>query len=332
MRPTLCLVLLVMASPLVGCVEPAATQAPQDSAGDDVSTRILLLGDTGTGGDDQYRVASAAARVCAARGCDFAMVMGDLVYEQGVSSPDDVQFESKFEEPFAELNMTFYMTLGNHDNSGGPDNGVGSQSQNGDHMVRYHYRDDRVSDRWYLPDRYYNVRIGPVELFSLDTNTIAMEGAVLGNGTDVGLARQTAWLQESLEASDAPWKLVFGHHPYITNGAHDDAGNFDGTPGLGASLKALIEDVVCPQADFYIAGHDHDLQWLESPAACRQTNLIISGAGAKTRPLADPERHPAHFQQGDTLGFAWLEVAADGFTLTYYDGDAAVLHEATVGR
>jgi tartrate-resistant acid phosphatase type 5 len=91
--------------------------------------RFIAVGDTGTGKEGQYQVADAIEKVCAAQGCDFALGLGDNIYESGVDSVDDVQWLDKFEKPYENLDFPFYMTLGNHDNSyfagGGLDNTKG---------------------------------------------------------------------------------------------------------------------------------------------------------------------------------------------------------------
>ncbi len=42
---------------------------------------ILVLGDSGTGKAGQYRVGHAMYEVCRQRGCDFALMLGDNIYE-----------------------------------------------------------------------------------------------------------------------------------------------------------------------------------------------------------------------------------------------------------
>ncbi len=146
---------------------------------------------------------------------------------------------------------------------------------------------------------------------------------------DALATQQGAWLQEAMDQSTADWKLVFGHQPYISNGDHGNAGTYngqhetqdagDGT--LGIFLRTFLEQNVCDQADVYLAGHDHDLQWLAPVDRCGDTEFLVSGAGAKTRDIADPDRNQAYFQQGGTLGFIWVEIHGDQLTGTVYTVD-----------
>ncbi len=72
---------------------------------------ILVFGDSGTGKAGQYRVGHAMYEVCRQRGCDFALMLGDNIYEDGIevrarsdatASYQEIleQFEQKFEAPY----------------------------------------------------------------------------------------------------------------------------------------------------------------------------------------------------------------------------------------
>ena len=72
---------------------------------------VLVFGDAGTGHAGQYRVGEAMADVCDRAGCDFAVTLGDNIYDNGIEiaardNPDASyrevmsQFEDKFERPY----------------------------------------------------------------------------------------------------------------------------------------------------------------------------------------------------------------------------------------
>ena len=103
----------------------------------DGAVSFIAIGDTGTGEEKQYKVAAAMKEVCDELGCDFALGLGDNIYETGVDSVDDVQFIDKFEKPYADVDFPFYMTLGNHDN--GWLSGDGLDNDKGEFQVDYHY-------------------------------------------------------------------------------------------------------------------------------------------------------------------------------------------------
>jgi len=78
---------------------------------------FIILGDSGTGKDPQYKVAASIKQTCELNQCDFALGLGDNIYEVGPWSTTDSQFDKKFETPFKDLNFPFFMVLGNHDNT-----------------------------------------------------------------------------------------------------------------------------------------------------------------------------------------------------------------------
>jgi hypothetical protein len=300
---------------------PDATDAGPTSeadAGSPATIRFLALGDGGEGNDIQYRVGETAARICAERGCDFALYLGDNFYNSGVASVDDEQFSTKFELPYAGLDIPFYVVLGNHDYG---EEGLGiPDSGKRDAQIAYTER----SDKWNLPAAHYTVRVGPVQLFGLDTPAMMW-------GRDV--ESQAEWLADQVAQSDASWKIAFGHHPYRSNGQHGNAGNYDGVPFVpflgGAPVRDFMEDSVCGNIDVYFAGHDHTRQWLEP--ACG-TELIVSGAAAKLTPLEHRDNNPTHYEDDSVPGFMWAEIQGNRFHGVFFDQDGNVSFDHEVTR
>ena len=129
------------------------------------------------------------------------------------------------------------------------------------------------------------------------------------------------------------WEIAFGHHPYISNGDHGDAGEYDAlaVPGArGDHLKDLFEQHFCDHVDLYIAGHDHNLQWLQPVATCGRTHFIVSGGGGAGL-YELPGTNAAVFQ-ASSLGFWWLRIQGDMLTAVAYDGDGNLLFEGTLER
>ena len=276
--------------------------------------RFVALGDAGTGASAQYSVARAIATVCAQRGCDFAIYLGDNFYDTGVDEVEDWQFEDKFELPYAALDFPFYPTLGNHDYGG---NGAGYEFWKAPLYVDYSDR----SEKWVFPAQFFRVDAGVVELYSLDTNAM-----VWGFYEE-----QLAWLQERTARTTATWTVAYGHHPYLSNGPHGNAGSYDGAPaspiGNGTYVKQFMDDAVCGTIDLYLCGHDHSRQWLVE--TCAGTELVVSGAGAKTTSVDDTNE--TWFQES-SLGFYWVEVSADRLTGAFYDSAGQIEIERTLTK
>ncbi len=363
---------IVLATAFSGCLQsddgpdrgPEWTYEPTDSAPtvfapDDESfdgKRFIAIGDQGTGGDDQWAVARQMETVCLARGCDFVVALGDNIYEIGTTSAYDEQFETKFEQPYANFSIPFYMTQGNHDNSADPisaqfgiNAGIGHWYQTGDYEVDYHYRDDRTSDKWQMPSRYYDFQEGPATFFALDTNLLMYwgAGATLEAQDAPQPGDQAAWISAAMDTADTPWRIAVGHHPYLSNGQHGNAGDYEASaygverpddrvprpdPIAGGYVEMFFEEYVCGEVDLIITGHDHDLQWLEPHPDCEGTEQIVSGAAGKVRTAGNPDRNPAYYQQYETLGFMWAAMTDDSFTGVFYDVDGNVLFERTLAK
>lgn len=313
-------------SPTSRAVTPKPSQSPPPTP-----VRFIAVGDAGDPVQGQRDVAARMEQVCAERGCDLVLFLGDNFYSAGVTSEYDAGFETKHENTFRNIRVPFYAALGNHDASlvlGGD----GFANQAGDLEVGYHYRRDRTSDHWRMPSRYHSIKFGDVEFFAIDTNAILTEGVGI---SDINSINQRAWLQNGINNSTAPWKIVFGHHTYVSNGGHGNAGAYAGVPepqGNGQNFKTFLEATMCNKADFYICGHDHDLQWLNPVAACGATQFIVSGAGSQPRALTVPTRNSVKFQTGAIFGFYWIEIVGNNLRAIVYNKDGAILHDQTVSK
>jgi tartrate-resistant acid phosphatase type 5 len=289
------------------------------------AVRFVAFGDAGSGSGGQAAVAQAMSEVCVVRGCDFAVMLGDNFYPDGVRSARDPQFETKFEEPYEALDLPFFAVLGNHDNGGN-----GSRNRDGEYQVEYAKREDRPSDRWRMPARYYKfsaplasaVRAEPVEarplvdFFALDSTPLApyVDDPDPKYKPERYGATQLVWLQQALRDSKAVWKIAFAHHPYVSDGGHGSAGRYlvRGATSRNADGKLwrdLLEKSICPAGvDLMLQAHDHNLEWLKPVAACGKTEFVTSGAGgAQLTPLFNNSQ-PMYWQQAGRFGFFWFEV------------------------
>lgn len=259
------------------------------------TVRFVAMGDTGEGNDGQQKVANAVAAKCKKDGCDFVQLLGDNLYDSGASGVDDPLWQSRFEVPYAAIELPFYAVLGNHDYGHG---GLGTDFGKGKNEVDY----TQKSKKWKMPSAYYHFTKENVEIVALDTNMM-MFGQDDQQKTDV-----QAWLA----SSKSEWKIAMGHHPYKSNGKHGNAGSYDKIPfgpPAGGGVKSFLENNVCGKADVYLAGHDHSRQWLNE--SCKGTELAVSGAGAKATELT--QKNPSLFQ---SLALGFLYVVIDGKTLT----------------
>lgn len=238
---------------------------------------------------------------CAESGCDFAILLGDNFYDDGVTSLGDSQWKTKFEDIYKDLDIPFYAVLGNHDYGG---NGAGYEPKNAQVQVDY----AKTSAKWKMPDKHYHFTAGNSEFFALDTNEQMYMFA--------GDQKKTvaSWISQSA----ATWKIALGHHPILSNGPHGNAGTYEGIPFVpivsGGGVKDFMDEVICGKVDLYLCGHDHSRQYLKD--TCKGTELVVSGAGAKVSKLN--QNNASHFQ-ALTTGFFYVRIEGDTLTSEFVD-------------
>jgi 3',5'-cyclic AMP phosphodiesterase CpdA len=150
------------------------------------SIRLAVIGDSGTGGIEQYQLGQQMENCRAKSGFDFVLMLGDNIY--GGKSPQD--FERKFEVPYKPLldaGVKFYASIGNHDDT---------------------------NERLYKPfnmggQRYYSFKKGNATFFALDSNYMDLA--------------QLDWLERELSSTNTPWKICFMHHPLYSDGRYHGA-------------------------------------------------------------------------------------------------------------
>lgn len=304
---------------------PGTTASSVDSSGGSDTTgepptgepgtvRFLGFGDQGEGNEAQQMVANAAEVICAERGCDFALLLGDNFYDTGVTSAMDQQFIDKFEAPYEGLDMPFYVVLGNHDYGQ-----LANDWMRGNYQIEY----TQYSDKWVMPYFWYTFssESGGTQFFLFDTARMMWNH-------DVGDQRE--WMANELSTSTATWKIAAGHHPYLSNGQHGNAGNYEGLPGLpfisGVEVKEFIDDFVCGQAQVYISGHDHNRQAFDPVCG---TYFFVSGASSKTSDFEFRDDNPTQWGDDTREGFLWMQIAGEEMTAAFYDLDGNLDHEMT---
>lgn len=149
--------------------------------------RFAIIGDWGTGDENQAGVANRMLTAHQTAPFDFVLSAGDNIYPNGSGK----YFVKKFEEPFAGLlkdRVPFYTVLGNHDVMDGREDQLNYPLFN---MGGQHYYTVSKGD-------------GLADFFMLDSTDFTLE--------------QAGWLDKALAASTAKWKVAVFHHPLYTSG------------------------------------------------------------------------------------------------------------------
>ncbi|QOV89040.1 metallophosphoesterase [Humisphaera borealis] len=199
---------------------------------------------------------------------DAVMFVGDNFYVP-LRDTNDSAWQVLFEKRFrtSDLPIPFYAILGNHDYEGHKDG------------VQLAYAREHPGTRWKMPARWYRVDLPPdrplVTALMLDSNHSDL--------TPADWAAQKRWLADQLsQPRSARWTIALAHHPLFSNGMHGDS----------ALLQREWGDLLQRgKVDFYIAGHDHDMQHLEIPGYSTQF-LVCGGGGAEIRAMRRDDRGP----------------------------------------
>jgi tartrate-resistant acid phosphatase type 5 len=279
------------------------SRAPAATSGEAV---FQVIGDWGFGNENQAKVARAMAEVADANGCDFIISTGDNFYPRGVTSATDEKFRTHFEEPYSALSLRvpWYVALGNHDH-------------NGDIRAQIDY--GRLNTRWILPAPYYKrtVRLpggSTADFFFLDTTPIRREFRSWVRFVYFPSRPQVAWLERELALSNAPWKIVVGHHPLFSGGSHG------GTSALVELLQPMF-DRYGVQA--YLNGHNHNLEHVRMGDV---QYLTIGGGSKPTRISAVDGQHFA----ASRLGFMQARLATEEMHIEFFDEDSRPLYRASI--
>ena len=203
--------------------------------------RFAVIGDWGTGDQDQVGIAKQMLASHRRAPFDFVISAGDNIYPDGSGH----LFGRNFERPFADLlkdRINFYTVLGNHD-------------------VKAGREDQRQYPLFNMGGQnYYRLAKGDglAEFFCLDSNDFD--------------STQAAWLESSLRASNAKWKIAVFHHPIYSSGKRH---------GSAMGLRKQMEPIFTRygvRAAF--SGHDHIY---ERTKLQQGVQYFVTGAGGKVR-------------------------------------------------
>jgi tartrate-resistant acid phosphatase type 5 len=252
------------------------------------TVRVLALGDFGDGSPRQQRVAAAIGRAHADNRFDLAVTLGDNFYPAGSAGPSDPRWDRDFESLYGKLDLLFFASLGNHD-------WVLADSPAAEILHA------PPGGHWRLPAQRYTFVAGPAQFFAVDTNLLSRA--------------QLEWLDRELGRSTARWKIVYGHHPIYSHGAHGDE------PAVRDNLLPLLRG----RAHLYLSGHEHDMQVLAPEKGLHF--VIAGGGGAMPRPITPGARSLFAVSRN---GFAVLDVGQNSLAVRLVGDDGRTLYKFAI--
>ena len=226
---------------------------------------------------------AAVAGLIAERAPEFIITVGDNNYYDGAASTIDRNIGKYYHAfiapyhgiygPGADRNR-FYPSPGNHDwNLGNLDAYTGFFRLPGN-------------------ERYYDFRRGPVHFFAINSDYHEPDGTAADSV-------QGAWLEQGLATSDAPFKVVYFHHPPYSSGYHR------GSEYMRWPFRAWGADLV-------LTGHDHNYERLQVDDMI----YIVDGCGGAALRTFSAEEVGAQRGTPDVFGALFVEADPELMTLS----------------
>jgi hypothetical protein len=291
------------------------TAGPKDAAAlaalDDHFT-FLIASDLGRNGYyDQMPVAETMGEVAEITGVEFIAALGDVHHFWGVASVHDPLWQTNFEWIYKhpELMIPWHPVLGNHEYRGTTQG-----------VLDY----GTVSRRWEMPGRYYSLTEPVSEdaealLLFIDTSPLIdkyRENPVkFPDAGTQSMEDQLAWIDTTLGASKAEWKIVMGHHPIYAGTTKEARERTD----LQQRLRPLL-DVHGVGAEF--SGHIHNFQHIRVPGS--DVDYFVNTSASLTREVVPFDG--ALFSSSDP-GFSLCTVTETELIATFVNDEGEIIYQ-----
>lgn len=271
---------------------------------------LILFGDFGNGKPTQKTTAAAMTSYVERTRKQFnaGLTVGDNFYVK-MTTVDDWQFQSLFEDMYDArvINFPVYLATGNHDYERAEGNKTKVD-------LAREWTAKWPTSRLKMPARWYRVDLptGDAPLV-----TALMLDSSMPKLTKAEWEQQKRWIAGQLESSPARWKIACAHHPFYSNGSHGD------NPIMQKEWGPIFRD---GGLDFYVGGHDHDLQHLEM----KEWPFSFIQAGGGGQPVTDMRIDRRGPFSRKLHGFVHAEFREDAARIRYIaQPDARVVHDFT---
>jgi tartrate-resistant acid phosphatase type 5 len=250
----------------------------QPAAAAPFALRFAVIGDFGEAGPNEAKV----ARLVKGQSPAFVITTGDDNYPAGEKASID-----------ANIGQYYSDFIGNYRGAFGPGSAVNRFWPTPGNHDWYAEGLRPYLDYFTLPgnERYYDIDLGLVHLFALDSDPHEPDGTT-------ATSAQADWLKKRLGASTACYRVVFFHHPPYSSASHGS------TVEMRWPFRQWGADVV-------LAGHDHTYERLEVDGI---PYFVVGISGSSKYRFAEPlPQSRARFNSD----FGALFATFDGTTVKY---------------
>lgn len=276
--------------------------------------RFGVIGDSGTGSEDQRRVARQMEVFHEKHPWKFVLMLGDNIYFEGHPK----HFDNKFKDVYRNLmadGVEFHATLGNHDV-------IHPAARNGMAQVE----DEAFGYAGNKPEYVFGA--GP-ELPGgqrlarfICLNSVGWLEAIEENREqelDSRRQRLEAWLEKS---GGYRWNILYMHHPLYS---FVEPFNLFGLFGHGSyqKLRAELEPRLAGRVDAAFAGHDHFYMKVKRQ---KGVHYFVSGAAGKLVVRGADKDHPKVEFAAREFHFMDIALTADAFRYQAINDHGEVIH------
>lgn len=275
---------------------------------------FMIASDLGRNGYyEQKPVAEMMGEVATIAEPEFVAMPGDAHHFMGVQSVHDPLWETNFEWIYKhpELMIPWYPVLGNHEYEG-----------NTQAVLDY----SQISRRWQMPARYYAItwpiseKVDALLLF-IDTPPLIdkyrNDPVEYPDAGKQSIEKQLTWIDSTLAASDAAWKIVMGHHPIYAGTKKAKSERLD----LQKRLQPLLDK---HNVDFSVCGHIHNFQHIRVPGS--DIDYFVNSSASKTRQVVPFEG--ALFGSPDA-GFSLCTVKENELMISFVNKHGEIIYQYT---
>ncbi|MCA9211902.1 MAG: metallophosphoesterase family protein [Planctomycetales bacterium] len=217
--------------------------------GDSKPFSFGAYGDSSRGGQEGFHFNTVQQGLINAN-LDFSLLLGDNIYTFGTHYEADSRFRQEQSPQAVEWTSSNveYFAIGNHDLFVN----MGKQSRE---LYSVPVPEEGVTSPVGLPDgefaeHSYSFDYGNTHFVTFDTNFVEFSS---GEEREQRLNNFLDYVVADLEASEAKWKIVFGHHPFI------------GTEKRQTPDDPYFQQVVTrlneAGADLFLVAHSHSYAW-----------------------------------------------------------------------